>query len=73
MEQLKKIRLDDVRLIIMDHDHKMALGNANTLFDSNEIGELIQYLQNTKNYVEQNHIDVEKFNNKIWKQQMQVD
>lgn len=73
MAKLKKIRLDDVRLIIMDHDHKMALGNANTLLDSNEIDELIQYLQNTKNYVDQNHIDVEKFNDKIWEQQMQVD
>ena len=62
MATLKKIHHGDVRLIIMDHENRMAFGNGGTLFSTNEINELINYLENSKQYIVRKRIDVDSFN-----------
>lgn len=65
MAILKKIHHGDVRLIIMDHENKMAFGNGGTLFSIKEANELIDYLENSKKYVVRKCIDVDSFNKKL--------
>lgn len=65
MTILKKIHHGDVRLIIMDHENKMAFGNGGTLFSINEANELINYLENSKQYVAKRCIDVDLFNKRL--------
>lgn len=69
MAILKKIHHGDVRLIIMDHENKMAFGNGGTLFLTNEANELIDYLENSKQYVTRKCIDVDLFNKKLNQQE----
>lgn len=61
-----KIRHEDLRLIIMDHENRIALGNGGTLFEPSEIDEIIEYLKNTRKYVVENHVDVKEYNRKAW-------
>lgn len=63
-----KILHDDLRLLIMDHDNKIAWGNGGTLFEPKEIDEIIKYLENTRKYVIEEKIDVKKYNEQAWKE-----
>lgn len=49
----------------MDHENKMAFGNGGTLFSINEANELINYLENSKQYVAKRCIDVDLFNKRL--------
>lgn len=63
-----KILHDDLRLLIMDHDNKIAWGNGGTLFEPKEIDEIIEYLENTRKYVVEEKIDVKKYNEQAWEE-----